>query len=157
MKPLKTNAMRLLDQKQIPYQVLSFPYNEKDFDGTHVADAIQLPYAQVYKTLVFSGGKQGAGVFCIPVDKTINVKKAAVLLGEKKTVLYPVEKLYPLTGYVRGGCSPIGMKRKLPLFFHDQILTQNQIAVSAGTRGLQIFLSPVDLLQITHGQQADLL
>ena len=154
MKKQKTNAMRLLDQQCLPYEPLYFAYDEKDFDGAHVAEALGLPYGQVYKTLVVEGGKSKAAVFCLPVNKVLDLKKAAALLAEKKATLLPVSKLQSLTGYVRGGCSPIGMKKNFPTFFHEEIVTESKVAISGGARGLQIYLAPKDLLSITKGQLA---
>ncbi len=152
LKIKKTNAMRILDQQKISYEVMSFPYSEKDFDGTHVAAYLNLPFHQVYKTLVLLGEKQGPGVFCLPVDKDVDLKKAAALLGEKKVSLLPIANLLAVTGYVRGGCSPIGMKKHYLTFFHPDCLRQQHIAVSAGQRGLQVFIATKDLLSITQGQ-----
>ncbi len=152
MKTTKTNAMRLLDQAKVPYNIKTFTYAEDDFDGNHVADVIGLPQNQVYKTLIVQGEKHGPAVFCIPVNEVLDLKEAAALLKEKKVTLYPVGGLLTLTGYVRGGCSPVGMKKHFPTFFHQDCLHHSIIAVSGGARGVQILLAPKDLMAITRGR-----
>lgn len=152
MKGTKTNAMRLLDQAKVPYTIRTFVYDEKDFDGTHVAETIGLPFEQVYKTLIIEGEKHGPAVFCIPVNEVLDLKAVAGILKEKKVSLYPVTGLLPLTGYIRGGCSPIGMKKHFPTFFHPDCSKHSLVAISGGMRGVQIVLSPADLLSVTKGQ-----
>lgn len=151
MKTIKTNAMRLLDQAKAPYTIKTFPYDENDFDGNHVADMIGLPPDQVYKTLIVQGEKHGPAVFCIPVNKVLNLKEAAAILNEKKASLYPVGGLLALTGYVRGGCSPIGMKKHFPTFFHQDCLAYETIAVSAGARGVQMVVAREALIEAAKG------
>ena len=149
--------MRLLDQEGVSYKALSFPYDESDFDGVLVAKHLDLPCSQVYKTLMVEGGKDKAAVFCLPVDKVLDLKIAATLLKEKKVALYPVVNLQALTGYVRGGCSPIAMKKHFPTFFHEAMMEEPLVAVSGGARGIQIQLNPQDLLRVVNGQLANLL
>ena len=110
-KPVKTNAMRMLDRAKISYEPLFYEVNENDLSGTHVADSVGLPYSQVFKTLVAKGDKGGFCVFCIPVDKEIDLKAAAVASGNKKVEMVAVKDLLSITGYIRGGCSPVGMKK----------------------------------------------
>ena len=115
----KTNVMRLLDQAKIEYTALEYEFDENDLGGEHAADFLGLPYDQVFKTLVTRGSKGGIYVFCIPVDLELDLKKAAQCAGEKKIEMIHVKELLGLTGYIRGGCSPIGMKKKYPTFIDE--------------------------------------
>ena len=112
---IKTNAMRRLDAAKIKYEVKEYEVDENDLSGTHIAEQIGLPFTQVFKTLVAKGEKSGVVVFCIPVDREIDLKKAAVVTGNKKLEMLHVKDLLGTTGYIRGGCSPIGMKKKFPI------------------------------------------
>ena len=138
----KTNAMRLLDKAHISYKTAEYPVDENDLSGTHVADTLGMPYEGVFKTLVARGDKTGTIVFCIPVHREIDLKKAARVSGNKKVEMVQMKELLGLTGYIRGGCSPIGMKKKYPTFIEESARTQPEIAVSAGVRGAQIILPP---------------
>ena len=146
-KVVKTNAMRQLDAAKIPYEVLTYEVDENDLSGTHIAEQIGLPLPMVFKTLVAKGDKTGHLVFCIPVDKEIDLKAAATLTGNKKIEMVHVKDLLGLTGYIRGGCTPIGMKKPFPTFIHDTCLQFSHIYISAGQRGLQLKLSPHDLIR----------
>ncbi len=141
----KTNAMRRLDAARIPYEVKEYVVDENDLSGTHIADQIGLAYETVFKTLTAKGDKTGVLVFCVPCDKEIDLKKAAAMTGNKKIELLPVKELLAVTGYIRGGCSPIGMKKKYPTFIHSSAETLEKITVSAGIRGAQLLLSPTAL------------
>ena len=148
----KTNAMRLLTQAKIPYRTAEYEFDENDLNGMHAAEGIGMPPEQVFKTLVAFGEKHGFCVFCIPVCCELSLKKAASAAGEKKIDLIPVRQLLPVTGYVRGGCSPVGMKKKFPTFMDESAELYDEIGVSAGCRGCQLLLSPQALtgyLQIT--------
>lgn len=141
----KTNAMRRLDAAKIKYEIKEYEVDENDLSGTHIAEQIGLPFEQVFKTLVAKGEKSGVVVFCIPVDKEIDLKKAAVVTGNKKLEMLHVKDLLGTTGYIRGGCSPIGMKKKFPTFIDESAMNFEEITVSAGIRGAQLLLN-VDLL-----------
>lgn len=146
----KTNAMRRLDAAKIPYRVMEYTVDESDLSGTHIASQIGLPYAQVFKTLVARGDKTGPVVFCIPCDAEIDLKKAAALTGNKKIEMIHVKDLLALTGYIRGGVSPIGMKKKFPTYIDESCLAHAQITVSSGQRGAQLLLDTADLVKFTE-------
>lgn len=152
----KTNAMRLLEQSRIPFRTAQYDYDESDLSGLHVAEQTGMPAEQVFKTLVAQGDKTGFLVFCIPVCCELNLRKAAAVSGNKKVELIAVKELLPLTGYLRGGCSPIGMKKRFPTFVEETAQLYEWIAVSAGVRGQQILLSPEDLINFIKAEFADL-
>ncbi len=141
----KTNAMRRLDAAKIPYEVKEYVVDESDLSGVHIASQIGLPCEVVFKTLTARGDKTGVLVFCLPCDKEIDLKKAASITGNKKIELLPVKELLAVTGYIRGGCSPIGMKKKYPTFIHETAKSFDKITVSAGIKGAQLLLSPTAL------------
>lgn len=145
----KTNAMRLLDAAKISYEVKEYEVDESDLSGVHIASQIGLPFEQVFKTLTAKGDKTGVVVFCIPVDKEIDLKKAATITGNKRVELLHVKDLLSTTGYVRGGCSPIGMKKKFPTFIEESALNFEQITVSAGMKGAQLLLNVEELVKFT--------
>ena len=148
----KTNAMRRLDAAKIKYEVKEYEVDENDLSGTHIAEQIGLPFAQVFKTLVAKGEKSGVVVFCIPVDKEIDLKKAAVVTGNKKLEMLHVKDLLGTTGYIRGGCSPIGMKKKFPTYIDESSQNFEQITVSAGIRGAQLLLSVKELVDFVEAK-----
>lgn len=152
----KTNAMRRLDSAKLKYRVQEYEVNESDLSGEHVARQIGQNPASVFKTLVARGEKRGIVVFCIPVDKEIDLKKAAKAIGDKRVEMVHVKELQGLTGYIRGGCSPIGMKKKYPTYFHATAENFPEIAVSAGVRGAQIIMSPAELIDFVDASAADL-
>ena len=154
-KPVKTNAMRQLDAAKISYTPMTYEVDENDLSGTHIADQVGLPYEQVFKTIVTRGDKTGYLVFCIPCHKEINLKRAATETGNKRVEPVQVKELLGLTGYIRGGCSPIGMKKKFPTYFDQSVLEQEQITVSAGVRGIQLLLNSEDILRFTQGKPVD--
>jgi len=137
-----TNAMRLLKQAKIPFETAQYPVDEEDLSGVHAAQMLGIDAAICFKTLVAKGERRGYGVFVIPVALEVDLKKAAGAMGDKKVELIHVKELLPLTGYIRGGCSPIGMKKKFPTWIDESALAQEKIYVSAGLRGHQIILSP---------------
>ncbi len=141
----KTNAMRLLDQAHISYEVSQYTYDENDLNGMHAAQGIGMEPEKVFKTLVAKGDRMGYLVFCIPVCRELDLKKAAKIVGEKKIELIPVKELLPVTGYIRGGCSPIGMKKKFPTYLDQSAFQYDAIAISAGIRGQQLILCPENL------------
>lgn len=155
-KPVKTNAMRMLDKANIPFESISYTVDESDLSGVHVADQVGLPYEKVFKTLVAKGDKTGPVVFCIPVHLEINLKKAATATKNKRVELIAVKDLLGLTGYIRGGCSPIGMKKNFPTFFHTEAENHEKIAISAGVRGCQLFLDRKMLVDFVQGSVCDL-
>ncbi len=152
----KTNAIRLIEQAKIPYRIAEYTYDETDLSGMHAAEAVGMPPEQVFKTLVARGEKRGVLVFCIPVCCALDLKKAAKCAGEKKVEMVAMKELLGLTGYIRGGCSPIGMKKAYPTFVDETALLYGQIAVSAGARGQQLLLNPEDLIAYTAMTVCDL-
>lgn len=141
----KTNAMRLLEQAGIAFRIETYEYDEEHLGGGHVAEQVSLPEEQIFKTLVVRGDKKGIMVFCIPVMMELDLKKAAKVAGDKKIEMIHVKELLSLTGYIRGGCSPVGMKKKYPTWFDETAMLYDEIAVSAGVRGIQLILNPDDL------------
>jgi len=152
----KTNAMRLLDKAHIAYRTAEYPFDEDDLNGMHAAAGIAMPPEQVFKTLVAQGDKHGIAVFCIPVCCELDMKKAARAAGDKKIELIHVKDLLRVTGYLRGGCSPVGMKKQFPTFLEETARLHGEIAVSAGQRGCQVILSPRDLAAYTRAAFCDL-
>ncbi len=153
---VKTNAMRLLDAEGISYRTAEYEFDENHMTGEYAAKEIGMPAETVFKTLVTRGDKNGINVFCIPVDCELDLKKAASASGNKKIEMIHVKELLGLTGYIRGGCSPIGMKKKYPTCIDETAVLFDEIAVSAGQRGCQIILSPVNLISYVKGLEADL-
>ena len=147
MKINKTNVARLLDKAKIAYDLIPYEVDESDLSAIHVAEQLGEDVNQVFKTLVLHGDKTGYFVSIIPGDKEIDLKLAAKVSGNKKCDLIPMKELLPLTGYIRGACSPIGMKKHFPTYIHKTCLDFPFIYVSAGQRGLQIKLSPNDLIK----------
>jgi Cys-tRNA(Pro)/Cys-tRNA(Cys) deacylase len=152
----KTNAMRRLDAAKIPYEVFEYAVDENDLSGKHIADEIGLAHEMVFKTLVAKGDKTGPVVFCMPVDLEIDLKKAARVTGNKKIEMIHVKDLLALTGYIRGGCSPIGMKKQFPTYVHQTAGDFERITVSSGVRGAQLLLRVSDLLSFVGAKLADL-
>ena len=153
----KTNAIRLIEQAKLVYREAFYDYDENDLSGIHAAHAISMPPEQVFKTLVSRGDRNGINVFCIPVCCELDLKKAAKASGNKKLDLIPLKELLPLTGYIRGGCSPIGMKKHYPTFFDETCILWDEIAVSAGARGHQLLMAPDQLVAFVRGTVADLI
>lgn len=152
----KTNAVRIVGQAKIPYREAFYEYDENDLSGTHAADAIGMPREQVFKTLVARGERTGIHVFCIPVCCELDLKKAAAAAGDKNMELAAVKELLGLTGYIRGGCSPVGMKKKYPTHFDETCILYDQIAVSAGERGHQMILHPEQLATLVSADIVDI-
>ena len=153
---IKTNAMRMLSAAKISFEVMEYEVDESDLSGVHIAEQIGLPLGQVFKTLVAKGDKTGPLVFCIPCAEELDLKKVASLTGNKKIEMVAVKDLLGLTGYIRGGCSPIGMKKKFPTWIDESCLNFEKITVSSGTRGAQLLLDRAALLQFVQGKTADL-
>lgn len=152
----KTNAMRMLDKAKLSYGIQEYEVDENDLSGVHVAEQIGQDPETVFKTLVARGEKKGIVVFCIPVNREIDLKKAAKAIGDKKIEMVHVKELLGLTGYIRGGCSPVGMKKKYPTYFHESASLHDKIAVSAGVRGCQLIIDPGVLISFTEAAEADL-
>lgn len=152
----KTNAVRLIQQAKIPCREAFYDYDESDLSGMHAAEAVGMPPEQVFKTLVARGDRTGIHVFCIPVCCELDLKKAAKAAGDKKIEMVAVKELLGLTGYIRGGCSPVGMKKKYPTYLDETCILWEEIAVSAGARGHQVILSPEDLANITDSTITEL-
>ena len=149
MKINKTNAARLLDKAGIKYELVPYQVDEENLSAQHVADSLGEDINQVFKTLVLKGDRTGHFVCVVPGDEEVNLKMAAKVSGNKSCDLIPLKELLPTTGYIRGGCSPIGMKKKFPTFIHDSCLQFHYIYVSAGIRGLQVKIKPQDLIKET--------
>lgn len=152
----KTNAARLLDKAKIPYELIPYEFDENDLAAQHVADSLGEDINRVFKTLVLWGEKSGHFVCVVPGNCEVDLKKAAKAAGAKKADLIPMKDLLPLTGYIRGGCSPIGMKKPFPTYFHSTVADFDSIYVSAGQRGLQLRIAPADLVNYVRGQLTDL-
>jgi len=148
-KTKKTNVMRILDKKQIVYSTKAYDYDETDLSGVHAAAALGLNPEAVFKTLVAQGNKTGPVVFCIPCDKELDLKKAAQCSGNKNVHLLHVKELLALTGYIRGGCSPIGMKKQFPTYIDESAKQHDTISISAGMRGQQVLVAPDDAAAVT--------
>ena len=146
----KTNAARLLDSQKIPYELIPYEVEENDLGAQHVADQLHEDIQQVFKTLVLQGDRSGHFVCVIPGAEEVDLKKAAKISGNKKCDLIPMNELLPLTGYIRGGCSPIGMKKAFPTYLHETAMQFDHIYVSAGVRGLQFKISPQHLIQASR-------
>lgn len=153
----KTNAVRLVQQAGLPCREEFYEFDENDLNGNHAAEAIGMNPEQVFKTLVARGEKTGINVFCIPVCCELNLKKAAKAAGDKNMELIHVKELLPLTGYIRGGCSPVGMKKKFPTFMDETAQLWEEIAVSAGARGHQMIVPPEGLARLVEAKLVDLI
>lgn len=156
MAEQKTNVMRILGQKKIKYTAHEYPHGEDAVDGLTVARMTGRDPACVFKTLVTRGASKGIYVFVIPVAEELDLKKAAKAVGEKSIAMVHVSEINALTGYVRGGCSPIGMKKQYKTVYHSSILSQETVLVSAGKIGQQVELSPADLIGLTRGDTANI-
>ncbi|MBR3847006.1 MAG: Cys-tRNA(Pro) deacylase [Alistipes sp.] len=152
----KTNAARLLDRAKIDYDLVPYTVDENDLAATHVAEELGEPIEQVFKTLILKGDRNGFLVCVIPGDREVDLKKAAKISGNKSVQMLPMKELLPTTGYIRGGCSPIGMKKRFPTFLHATCLDFTHIYISAGVRGLQLKIDPQALIGYTEAVVADL-
>lgn len=152
----KTNAARLLDRAKVAYELIPYTVDESDLAATHVAEELGEPIEQVFKTLVLKGDRTGYFVCVIPGDKEVDLKLAARVSRNKKCDLIAQKELLPTTGYIRGGCSPIGLKKPFPIYIHSSALEYDYIYISAGVRGLQLKLSPQELVQYTRATVTEL-
>ena len=152
----KTNVARLLDKAKIPYELVPYTVDENNLAADHVAEELGEDINQVFKTLILHGDRSGYFVCVVPGNTEVDLKKAAKAAGAKKAEMIPMKELLPLTGYIRGGCSPIGMKKPFPTFFHQSALDFEVIFVSAGVRGLQLKINPQDLISYVKASVTDL-
>jgi Cys-tRNA(Pro)/Cys-tRNA(Cys) deacylase len=155
-KPIKTNVLRHLDAHKIPYETREYDVSDENYDGKLVADKVGLPAEMIYKTLVLTGDKTPHLVCVVPVEKELDLKAVARATGNKSVAMLPQKDLLPLTGYLRGGCSPIGMKKAFPTFIQQDAQELTRISVSAGVRGCQVILSVEALVGCTGAAFADL-
>ena len=153
----KTNVARLLDKAKIPYMLVPYTVDENNLSADHVAEELGEDINQVFKTLILHGDRSGHFVCVVPGNTEVDLKKAAKAAGAKKAEMIPMKELLPLTGYIRGGCSPIGMKKPFPTFFHTSALDFDVIYVSAGVRGLQLKINPQDLISYVRANVTDLI
>lgn len=153
----KTNAVRILDQAKISYEMVAYPVDQEHIAADVLALKLGIDPRIIFKTLVMRGDKTGSLVCVIPSDCEVDLKKVARATGNKKVDMLHLKELQPLTGYVRGGCSPIGMKKQLPTFFHKSVQEYLSIYVNGGERGLQIVASPLDLIRICKAETVDLI
>jgi Cys-tRNA(Pro)/Cys-tRNA(Cys) deacylase len=157
MAHAKTNAMRILDMQKVSYEVLTYDNKDGKIDGVSVAEKVGKHPKEVYKTLVTQGASKALYVFVIPVLEELNLKKAAKAAGEKNLDMLPVKDIQKWTGYIRGGCSPIGMKKQYKTFLDESCRTLQSMAVSAGKIGMQVVLTPAQLQKVTHAEFADVI
>lgn len=155
-KHVKTNAVRLLEASHVPFETREYTVDENNLAADHVAAELGEDINRVFKTLVLRGERTGLFVCVVPGNCEVDLKKAAAVAGDKKADLIAMKELLPLTGYIRGGCSPVGMKKPLPTFFHRTALDFDTIYVSAGVRGLQLMIAPKDLIEFVGAQTADI-
>lgn len=153
----KTNAARLLDKAKIKYELVPYEVDENDLAATHIATQLGEDIRQVFKTLVLKGDKTGHFVCVVPGDAEVDLKKASKVSGNKKVDLIPMKELLPTTGYIRGGCSPVGMKKAFPTYFHSTCMDFDYIYVSAGVRGLQLKIAPADLVKYARASVAEII
>lgn len=156
-KPAKTNVARLLDRAKIQYELVPYTVDENNLAATHIAEELNEDIRQVFKTIVLTAGPGKFFVCVVPGDAEIDLKKAAKVAGYKKVELIPMKELLPLTGYIRGGCLPVGMKKPFPTFFHSTATDFPFIYVSAGVRGLQLRIAPGDLINYVGASLADII
>ena len=155
-KAIKTNVLRHLDAAKIPYETREYDVSDESYDGKLIAQKVDLPMEMVYKTLVLTGDKTKYLVCVIPVEKELDLKAVARATGNKSVAMLPQKDLLPLTGYLRGGCSPIGMKKAFPTFIQEDAELLERISVSAGVRGCQVILAVDALMGCTNAKFADL-
>jgi len=157
MKIDKTNAARLLDKAKIKYELIPYEVDENDLGAVHVAEQLKEPVEMVFKTLVLKGDKTGYFVCVIPGAEEVDLKKAAKVSGNKSCEMIPMKELLPVTGYIRGACSPIGMKKQFPTYIHETCLSFSQIYISAGKRGLQLYIAPQNLINEVKAKTENLI
>lgn len=156
MKISKTNVARILDKEGVKYEIKSYDYDPEDLNATHAAEHFGMEYGRVFKTLTLRGDKTGIFVCVVPSDKSVDLKKAAKASGNKSAEMLHVKELLEHTGYIRGGCSPIGMKKHYPTFIDQTVVNWESITVSAGQRGVMVLVAPADLIRVARMTTADL-
>ncbi|MDL2307021.1 Cys-tRNA(Pro) deacylase [Desulfovibrio sp. OttesenSCG-928-C06] len=156
MKISKTNAARLLDRAKIKYELIPYEVDENDLSAAHLAEQLGQDVNGIFKTLLLKGDRSGHFVCLVPGAAEVDLKKAAKVSGNKSCAMIPMKELLPLTGYMRGGCSPIGMKKQFPTFIHESVGDFETVYVSAGQRGLQFKLAPADLVEAAKAEVCDL-
>ena len=154
---VKTNAIRLLTSAKTSFEVYEYKFDENDLSGLHAAEFLQIPPSTFYKTLVLKGAKNGIFVCCIPVDKELDLKKAALVFGDKSCEMIHVKDLLGIAGYVRGACTPVGMKKHYPVFFQQNIIDLEKVYLSGGARGVAIKINPEDIIKSVNGKTADII
>lgn len=152
----KTNAMRQLENEKIDYTIHEYAWNEDNLDAKNAADQVTVPFEKIYKTMVATGNQTGEIVACIPAEAKLDLKKLAAVSGNKKVDMLNISDLEKTTGYIRGGCSPTGMKRQFPTYIASPAAALDTVVVSAGKRGMQMEVAPDELIQITGGEYADI-
>lgn len=154
---VKTNAIRLLTSAKIKFDVFEYKFDENDLSGLHAAEFLQIPPSTFYKTLVLKGAKNGIFVCCIPVDKELDLKKAASVFNDKSCDMIHVKDLLGIAGYMRGACTPVGMKKHFPVFFQKDILNLDNVYLSGGARGVAVKIKPEDIVKFVDGKTEDLI
>lgn len=154
-KEVKTNAMRMLDKQKIAYKVNLYEC-DNFIDGVHIADMLAQSYDGSFKTLVTVGKSGEHYVFALPIHRELDLKKAAKVVGEKSVEMIHVKDIFALTGYIRGGCTPLGMKKRFPTVLHESILALDEVIISGGRIGAQIVIAPADLIRVTNARTADI-
>ncbi len=152
----KTNAVRILDNHKMPYELIAYEVDESDLSATTLAEKLGQNINQIFKTLVLRGTNTGIFIAVIPGHEELDLKKAAKVSGNKKAEMVAMKELLPLTGYIRGGCSPVGLKKPYPIFIHESCLDHETIYISAGKRGMQVKLQPQHLIDVTQAEVCDL-
>ncbi len=154
---VKTNAIRLLTSAKIKFEVFEYKFDENDLSGLHAAEFLKIPPSTFYKTLVLKGAKNGIFVCCIPVDEELDLKKAASIFNDKSCDMIHVKDLLGIAGYMRGACTPVGMKKHFPVFFQKDILDLENVYLSGGARGVAIKIKPEDIIGFVSGKTEDLI
>lgn len=148
----KTNAMRLLESEKINFEVFTYEYDENDLSGIHAAEFLKIKPCEFFKTLVLKGVKNGVFVCCIPVDRELDLKKAALVFNDKSCEMIHLKELLSIAGYMRGACTPVGMKKRFPVFFDESINNLDYVYMSAGARGLALKIKPLDMISYVEGK-----
>lgn len=155
MVKVKTNALRVLDKSSIPYQLQTYSVDESDLSGMKVVEKLNVDFKKVYKTLVLQSNDKQYLVCCLPVNCEVDLKKLAKLSKHKKVEMIAMRDLQAITGYIRGGCSPVAMKKQFPTYFQEDILLLDEVYLSAGKRGVQMIVKPQDIISLVNGEVGD--
>ena len=154
---VKTNAIRLLTASKIKFEVYEYEFDENDLSGLHAAEFLNIPPSTFYKTLVLKGARNGIFVCCIPVSEELDLKKAASVFNDKNCEMVHVKELLNIAGYVRGACTPVGMKKRFPTFFQRNILELDYVYISGGARGVALKIKPDDIINFVNGNTVDII